>query len=559
MKISWRIAGLRYRMARLTASRLGYALRRPWYGSALYRYPLAGRHPDRLEGAPTDMWPGDAGRGTAILQGEFTFAGRTHKLSDPPWQPDGVSQRWRAEAHGFGWIGDLRAVGGDGARTRARELILDWIETQGSWQKLSWRPEVLGARIANWIGQSEYLCTGAGEPFRSRFLDSLARQTRHLARTARFANPGAERIVTLKGLIFADLSAATRRRRLTRWLRSLEQEIDRQILSDGGHVERSPAVQFAVLRHLVDIRTAIRDGRAEMPPKLQTAIDRMAPMLRFWRHGDGGLALFNDSTEGEGWLIDVALTRAEARGKPLDSAPHSGFERLTANRTLVIMDTGAPPPPPLDRHAHAGTLSMEISVGKERLVVNCGAHADDVPDWRGAQRATAAHSTVTVEDVNSAQVLSGGGLGNRPREVTVSRRDADGNTWIDASHDGFTRSLGLVHHRRLFLSANGADLRGEDTLTGSGNHRFTVRFHLHPTVQASLVQDGSAVLLRMAGGDGWRMRASGAAVGLQESVYLGLGGTVRRTEQIVLSGATQNGHGQVKWAFARLTGRSDSS
>ena len=116
MRISWRIAGLRYRLNRLTAPRLGYALRRPWYGSALYRYTLAGRHPDRLEGAPTDMWPGDAGRGTAILQGEFTFAGRTRRLSDPPWQPDGVSQRWRAEAHGFGWIGDLRAVGGDGAR-----------------------------------------------------------------------------------------------------------------------------------------------------------------------------------------------------------------------------------------------------------------------------------------------------------------------------------------------------------------------------------------------------------------------------------------------------------
>jgi uncharacterized heparinase superfamily protein len=556
MRISWWIAGLRYRLSRVTARRIGYALLRPWYGSRFYRYTLAGRRPTRLERAPTDMWPGDAGRGTAILQGEFAFAGRTLGLSEPPWDPDGVSRRWRAEAHGFGWIGDLRAVGGDGARMRARELVLDWIKSQSRWQPLTWRPDVLGARIANWLGQSEYLCAGAEEPFRSLFFESLARQSRHLVRSARFANPGSDRIVVLKGLIFAGLAMAPQRRRLARWLRWLEHEIDQQILGDGGHVERSPAVQFAVLRHLIDIRTAIRDAQAEMPPKLQTAIDRMAPMLRFWRHGDGGLALFNDSTEDEGWLIDVALTRAEARGKPLDSAPHSGFERLTANRTLVIMDTGAPPPPGLDSHAHAGTLSVEVSVGKERLVVNCGAHADDTADWRTAQRATAAHSAVTVEDINSAQVLSGGGLGNRPRRVTVNRREADGNTWIDASHDGFTKSLGLVHHRRLYLSANGGDLRGEDTLSGTGNHAFTVRFHLHPTVQASLVQDGSAVLLRTGGGGGWRMRASGGAIGLQESVYLGLGGQVRRSEQIVLSGATQNGQGQVKWAFARLAGRS---
>jgi uncharacterized heparinase superfamily protein len=556
MTISWWTTGLMYRLKRLTARRIGYALCRPWYGSVFYRYTLAGRHPARLERAPTDMWPGDAVRGAAVLQGEFTFAGRTLGLTEPPWNPDGVSRRWRAGVHGFGWIGDLRAVGGDAARARARELVLDWIDTQSRWHPLTWRPDVLAARIANWLGHSEYLCAGAEEPFRSLFLGSLARQSRHLARSARFANPGSDRIVALKGLIFAGLALPQQKRRLTRWLRSLEHEIDRQILGDGGHVERSPAVQFAVLRHLIDIRTAIRDAQAEMPPKLQTAIDRMAPMLRFWRHGDGGLALFNDSTEDEGWLIDVALTRAEARGKPLASAPNSGFERLTANRTLVIMDTGAPPPPGLDSHAHAGTLSMEISIGKERLVVNCGAHADDATDWRTAQRATAAHSTVTIEDFHSAQVLSGGGLGNRPREVTVNRREADGNTWIDASHDGFVSSLGLVHHRRLYLGANGGDLRGEDTFSGTGNHGFTVRFHLHPTVQASLVQDGSAVLLRTTGGGGWRMRASGGTIGLQESVYLGLGGRLRRSEQIVISGATQNGQGQVKWGFARLAERS---
>ena len=76
-----------------------------------------------------------------------------------------------------------------------------------------------------------------------------------------------------------------------------DDELDRQILSDGGQIERSPAVQLAVMRHLVDIRAALREAQEETPPGLQNAIDRMAPMLRFFRHGDGGLALFNDSDE----------------------------------------------------------------------------------------------------------------------------------------------------------------------------------------------------------------------------------------------------------------------
>ncbi len=555
MKISWRIAGLRYRLKRLTARRLGYALRLPWYRSRLYGLTLGGGRRRELRFLPSDIWPGDAGRGQDIIAGNFVFGG--HAASGPkiPWNPDGASADWQAQLHGFGWLRDLRAAGGDIARARARELVLDWIETQMEWCGLAWRPDVLGARVANWLGQQEFICAGAPPGFRERFLDSLSRQVRHLGRVVAYASTSERRIVALKGLIYAGLSFAENPRRQGRWIRMLEGEIQRQVLGDGGNIERSPVVQLDMLRHLIDIRAALRDAQAEVTAELQTAIDRMAPMLRFFRHGDGGLALFNDSAEDEGWLIDVVLTRAEARGKPLESALHSGFERITANRTLIIMDCGAPPPPGQDDHAHAGTLSFEFSVGKERLVTNCGAYADGGGAWHSAQRTTAAHSTVTVEDINSSQLLSDGLLGNRPENVTVSRQAADGSVWIDANHDGYTRSLGLVHHRRLYLSANGNDLRGEDTLAGEGNHRFAARFHLHPLIKASLLQDGSTVLLRLASGAGWRLKASGGVTSLQESVYLGTSSEIKRADQIVISGATQNGHGTIKWAFSGLSGK----
>ncbi len=552
MKLSWRLQGLPYRLKRLTGRRLAYAVRRPWYASALYNFTLKGRRLNTSAFMPPDVWPGDAAHGSAIIEGDFVFAG--HLIHDPVpvWRPDDASERWRRECHGFEWLRNLRAVGSEAARNAARALVLDWIVTEGRWSPISWRPNVLARRLADWLGQAEFLCAGAGDEFLARFYDSLGRQSRHLARTARFADGGADRITVLRGLIYASLALPGQNRRLARWLKQLEQEIQHQILGDGGHVERSPAVQLAVLRQLIDIRDTLREAQAEIPSALQTAIDRMAPMLRFFRHGDGGLALFNDSGEEEGWFIDVVLTRAEARGKPLDAAPHTGFQRLTANRTLILMDTGTAPAFGLDGHAHAGTLSFEMSIGKERLVVNCGAYADDNADWRAAQRSTAAHSTVTVADLNSAAVLPSGSLGVRPENVAVERSESDGNVWIDASHDGYARILGMTHTRRLYLSANGGDVRGEDTLEGKGSHKFAVRFHLHPSVKASLVQQGSTVLLRLASGGGWRLRASGGVTSVQESVYLGIRGEVKRAEQVVISAATQNGHGRVKWAFSRL-------
>ena len=121
------------------------------------------------------------------------------------------------------------------------------------------------------------------------------------------------------------------------------------------------------------------------------------------------------------------------------------------------------------------------------------------------------------------------------------------------SHDGYLASHDVVHRRRLYINASGSDIRGEDTLEGSGDHKFSIRFHLHPSVKASLVQDGTSVLLRLPDKSGWRMRCSGGIASLQESIYLGDGQETKRTEQIVIVGASQQGAAQVKWALTKLT------
>jgi uncharacterized heparinase superfamily protein len=82
---------------------------------------------------------------------------------------------------------------------------------------------------------------------------------------------------------------------------------------------------------------------------------------------------------------------------------------------------------------------------------------------------------------------------------------------------------------------------------------FTLRFHLHPTVKTSLVQNGSAILLRLAG-SGWRFRAAGAStLTLEESVYQGARGEPRRCEQIVVNGQLAPEGVTVKWALRRVS------
>lgn len=529
---------------------LGYAIKRPFFSTPLYLLTLAGRAPTALYISPTDPWPGDAAAGAAVVEGCFTLLGVTVRRPMPLWAPVGMGRRWCEEMSSFSWLRDLRAAGGDSARRTARQMVGAWLDGNRRWDPVTWGPVVTGRRLANWLGQYDFFAASADVEFRHRLLREMARQGRHLSRVLPAGLSGSDAIAATKGLIYVGVCLPGAEAARERGLAFLESELPRQVLADGCHAERSPARHLRVLRDLIDIRATLVSGDAGVPPQLQSAIEQMTPMLRLFQHGDGALALFNDSGESADWQVDMVLQRSSGRGRPLTSAPVSGFQRLHAGRTLVIVDTGLPPKPGFDSAAHAGTLSFEMSVGRERLIVNCGAQPSD-GEWRTVQRATAAHSTAVVADTNSAHILPAGGMDRGPEAVTCRRDEADGNTWLDMSHDGYRSNLQTIHHRRLYLAASGEDLRGEDRFEGPPGKAFKVRFHLHPSVKVSLTTSGDAVLLRLPKGDGWRLRARGAEMHLDHSVYLGQPGIVRRGQQVVLSGTTAGEATTVKWALKR--------
>ena len=424
---------------------------------------------------------------------------------------------------------------------------------------------MLAQRIVSWIRHFDWLAAAADPGFSGRFVTALSRQRVHLRRVSRTGLVGQEAVAVLKALIFADLAFLRDGKRyeknLAQSLARLARFVKRYVAHDGVVAERAPHIQMTVLRHLLDVRAALASADRRPPAEIVAAIDRLAPMLRFFRHGDGGLSLFNGTWEGDRTLIDLVLARSGSNEGAPAMALQSGFQRLAAGTSLVIAEAGSPPGRGMDGSAHAGTLSFEMSAAHERLVVNCGIYPGAPREWRQFMRYTAAHSTAVVDDTNSTEITEYGALEYRAGNVLVDRAEDQGAQWLDMSHDGYRSLFGIIHRRRLWLSADGGDLRGEDLFTGPEgrpvtvpDRRFIVRFHLHPSVKATLAQSGQAVLMRLPSGRGWRLRASGAGIGLAESIYLGEEGRQRRTEQIVLVGQIPIEGAAVKWALTRMEG-----
>lgn len=534
-------------------------LKELYFASPVYRWRLAARPLLGLKDRLSDDLPGDSSIGRAILDGRMPHTHGSFVLDADPWNAEPGEPGALEHLHGFSWLRDLRDLGGEAARLRARDLVDGWLARHDEWDALLWRPDILGARLSSWIGNYDFFGGSADDEFRADFFQSIGRQYRHLTGDIEASAPGARRLLAAKGLFAAMAVIGEGSGKFDQALHWLHRELDRQVLADGGHVSRSPAMQVSVLADLVEIRKALRlAGHAD--EDLDERISMMTAMLRLLRHGDGGLALFHHATEGEVWFIDSLIAQAETKRKSLASAPDSGFERLVAGRTCLIMDTGKPSAS--DHTAHAGLLSFELSVGKQRMVVNCGASPAD-PKWDGALRATAAHSTLVVDDRNAAEIEVDGMPGARPGHVHAVRSDVDGDMLIEAEHDGYLPTHGLKHFRRVYLSHTGDDLRVEDRLVYTGDpgdlpKEACIRLHLHPKVRTSIIQSGSAALIRLGSGSGWRLRCD-RGLALNESVYFGRGGQFQRCEQLVirepLDDIRASGEVTIRWALQREDGK----
>ncbi|HTS40918.1 MAG TPA: heparinase II/III family protein [Xanthobacteraceae bacterium] len=538
-------------------------------GHPLLRWNILTSKTDRLVIAPQDLRTADATRASEFYAGRFAFAGKVVICDGrSPFELVPPTEEWAVNLVSFSWLRHLRAAESGITRANARALVDEWITLQGAWDSIAWRPDVLARRITAWFTHAPLILHQADERFYRRFLRSLTRQIRYLRHTANETPDGVSRLQAYIALTYAALCMAAQMRYLRSTVNYLVSEVERQILPDGGHISRNPGALIELMLDLLPLRQAFAARNVPPPPALNNAIDRMMPMLRFFRHGDGGFAHFNGMGPTAPDLIATVLAYDDARGAAPTNAPHSGYQRIEAKDLLLLIDVGLPPPFTVSQEAHAGCLSFELSAQQQRIVVNCGLPGVNRESWRQVARATAAHSTVTINDTSSCRFLETGAFKRLigtpivagPKHIPIAREEVNRAAMLRASHDGYADRFGIIHQRSVMLAADGNRLDGEDLFTATSDNfkqvnvidAFAVRFHVHPTVKASRRTDGKGVMLVLANKEVWNFDAHENQVEIEESVYLAGNDGPRRTVQIVIHGHARQTQ-RVHWSFTHVT------
>lgn len=412
------------------------------------------------------------------------------------WNAPDADKLWLYNLHYFD---DLNAAGRDGREAWHRELMQRWVRENLPGHDNGWESYPLSLRIVNWVRWHL-----AGHALPEAALQSLAVQTRYLAQRPERHLLGNHYWANGKALVFAGTALAGPE--ADGWRTSgfaiLDEQLAEQVLPDGGHFERSPMYHALFLEDLLDLVALAESvpgvldaGRVE---RWRTPAARMFRWLQAMTHPDGDIGFFNDAALGValppaaiGQLMSaLAIEHSPRPSTPLCILQPSGYVRADAGEFTVIADVGPVGPDYIPGHAHADTLSFELSWRGQRVFTNSGTSTYAVGAQRSQERATAAHNTVEIDGADSSEVWHGFRVARRARpQRCESSSDGLGATWRCA-HDGYARLPGRPQHQRKWsLDARGLHI--QDEVVGGGEHRITGRLHVQPGIEVIAHGDGS--------------------------------------------------------------------
>ena len=531
-------------------------------GSLFSRLMSTKKEPLRLVAVPRDHVAGDRVRGDALLAGRFTLGTETLNLADFDFAALGADSSIAAALQGFAWLRDLAASAGrDKGAKLAEALVGRWLLAHGAKVDEAWRPALWGERILFWTAYAPYILSSRDAGYRSALLNTLARGARHLDAAADKAPPGLPRITAWAGVIVAGLLVQGGMGRVSRGEAGLARALSGAQADDGGLLSRSPGDQALFVDRMGLLRAAYFAAKQTLPDSLESAAAAGLAALHGVTMGDGALSSWQGGNPGDAARLTALIEGCGLRARPLRQARGWGYQRLSALGTIVVLDGAAPPPARLSPRACASTLAIEVSDGAQRLIVNCGGPGLLPTTLSGelaaALRSTAAHSTLVLDDTNSTAVLPDGTLGKGVEDVPVIRSEDNDSSRIEASHDGYVKGFGLIHHRSLILGNDGKEVRGLDRLTARGRRKireaaaYAIRFHLAPGVEATTTADGMGAILRSPGAPPWNFRCRGAMLTIEESLVVDGSGTPRQSVQLVIVGEVSGLGGEIAWQLRR--------
>ena len=523
-------------------------LREKKFKSSNYNVSLGGIQPHRIYESSNIFLIQD------LINNDPIILNTVRKFTTNIWKITNLENDKAKKLHDFSWLPALNIK----TEKELGCLIVDqWINNFSNYNEKYWTLDIITMRLINWISSYDIIFKNSDLIFRSKVINNIVKQAKHLFKNVNLINTGIDKIKSLAALILVGNSFEQYEEYTQFGLKNLEDELSNFINKDGFVKTKNPEDLFWNLYFLVLIKEWLILSRKQTPAFINIYINSLGICFKFLRFSNGDLPLFNGANQIN---TERFYEYLESRGYEFEDMENifCGYAKIKSKKIEIFIDANNPPSMLHSKNYQAGPLSFELVSNGVKFVCNSGSGKNLGEELFYLSSSTAAHSTVTINDTSSCifqknkliRKYFGNSLIEKHKIFKKEFKSDKEFVQCIVGHDGYQERFKILHERQITLFKNKSHIEGIDNLNCKNlenkNLTFSVRFHIHPDIRITKTM-GNDILLSSTNGEGWIFRSPQIPTKIEKNLYFGNPNNIRESSFILLEGNIENENTNIIW------------
>ena len=455
--------------------------------------------------------------------------------------------------HSFNWLNIAKKIGGAESISFSKNQIFLWQKNKYNFLSFSWGNEIVSKRLINLIYNFEFFAVSANKIEKKKLLQIIFKNYFVLNLKNTFDKKEYNQTIEIqKSLLLFKLIYHINYESV---VDSIKKHLIKNIDSNGVHISMNPSYQAEYINNLFEIKNMLLFFQKEVPDEIEFQIINMTSSLIKFFHKDNSLAFLNGSNNANKLKIKkICELSKDIKARDLHKIDN-GIAIFENKNLKLFLDVGKPNVELLSKNLHSGTLGIEVSFEKEKIITNCGSFEKRGLKKLNYLRFSAAHSTIILNNTNISELSEKKSYKRVPKNVLFESNKKNNSIILHGNHDGYKKNFNKIVSRKLIVSEDNNYLLGEDSIisTKINNQEilYDIRFHLTPFCKASLTMGKNTVLIKTPINNSYKFESS-SNLTLKDSVYIEDGKKIEKTTQIVISGLANSFKKNINWKISKL-------
>ncbi len=491
-----------------------------------------------------------------LLSSLINYQNKKYKIDELDfntiWRNESQSKEF-IKLNNFFWFFSLDLKS---SKKSVQKVILDWINKNNKYEKVSWDFDVTAKRIISWLSNHQLSYNEGTKEYRLMFDHMIQKQTNHLVNEIKNSKNLANKIIGCSAIILTGLSYKTDKIYLNFGLNFLKKITKYSINNQGFLKSRNIKQQIFYLKYFILIREWFKESQIETPEYLDEAIYFLGQAYAyFWQNTKVNL-LFNGNNNSNNLDFDNYLKRLGYKFKNYKK-DYCGYTILQNKKICLAMDTGSSPDFKHSENYQSGALSFELISNGKKLISNCGYYKKINQKLNQISKSSAAHSTLVIDDSSSCKFAKNKGTWILKSGLKIIEKKFifEKNYWkIEASHDGYLKKYNSIHKREIEFYPEEMTLIGIDKIVRKKidkDYKFQIRFHLDPSIRLMKTQDNKSILIEL-DQEGWKFTCDNYEINIDNGLYFGNKNSYIENQNIFISGISNNDEKSIKWEIKKI-------